>query len=140
MPYFALVLVALNLKTRCYKIIYCVFSNRAKFNTLSWHILSEHQHLSPVNQSIFASMENLMMRLLMERSFSDINCLPTQWYLDWEKRYSGVVTLAFNKEDVMSKPLYIQVNENENHWVLVIAIPKIKLVVSYDPLKTDELL
>ena len=37
----------------------------------------------------------------------------------------------------MSKPLYIPVNENKNHWVLVIAFPKTKFVVSYDPLKTD---
>ena len=37
----------------------------------------------------------------------------------------------------MSKPLYIPVNENENHWILVIAFPKAKLVVSCDPLKTD---
>ena len=42
-----------------------------------------------------------------------------------------------NKEDVMSKPLYIPVNKNENHWILVMAFPKAKLVVSYDPLKTD---
>ena len=35
----------------------------------------------------------------------------------------------------MSKPLCIPVNENENYWILVIAFPKAKLVVSYDPLK-----
>ena len=45
--------------------------------------------------------------------------------------------LGFNKEDVMSKPLYVPVNENENHWILVIVFPKTKLVVPYDPLKTD---
>ena len=72
----------------------------------------------------------------LERSFSDIDCLPTQWYLDCErKRCSGVVKLAFFKEDVMSKPLCIPVNENENYWILVIVFPKAKLVVSYDPLK-----
>ena len=32
-----------------------------------------------------SSVESLMMKLLMERSFSNINCLPTQWYLHWEK-------------------------------------------------------
>ena len=57
-------------------------SLRGKFKTLPWDILSQHQHLSSANQSIFASVESLMIRLLMERSFSDINCLPTQWYLD----------------------------------------------------------
>ena len=51
----------------------------------------------------------------LERSFSDINCLPTQCYLEWErKRCRGVVKLVFDKEDVMSRPLYIPVNENEN--------------------------
>ena len=35
------------------------------------------------------------------------------------------------------KPLYILVSENENHWILVIVFRKAKLVVSYDPLKTD---
>ena len=75
-----------------------------------------------------------MMKLLMERSFSDIKYLPTQWYLDREK--NAVVALAFKKEDVMSKPLYKPVNENENHWILVISFPKAKLVVPYDPLKT----
>ena len=54
-----------------------------------------------------------------------------------KKRCSGVVTLTFYKEDVTSKPLYIPVNENENHWILVIAFPKAKFVVSYDPLRTD---
>ena len=74
----------------------------------------------------------------LERSFSDINCLPTQWHFDLErKRCSRVVKLAFDKEDVMSKPLYISVNENENHWILVIVFPKPELVVSYEPLKTD---
>ena len=72
----------------------------------------------------------------LERSFSDINCLSTQWYLDWgRKRCSRVVKLVLAKEDVMSKPLCIPVNENENYWILVIAFPKAKLVVSYDPLK-----
>ena len=67
-----------------------------------------------------------------------INCLLTQRYLDWEiKRCSEVVQLAFDKEDVMSKPLYIPVNEIKNHRFLVIAFPKAKLIVSYDPLKTD---
>ena len=37
----------------------------------------------------------------------------------------------------MSKPLYIPVNEIKNHRILVIAFPKAKLIVSYDPLKTD---
>ena len=75
---------------------------------------------------------------ILGRSFSDSNCLPTQWYLDWERKCcSGVVKLAFDKEDVMSKPLYIPVNENENHWILVIAFPKAKLVASYESLKTD---
>ena len=61
-----------------------------------------------------------------------------EWYLLWEKeRCSAVVKLAFDKEDVMSKPLYIPVNENENHWILVIAFPKTKLVVFYDSLKID---
>ena len=54
-----------------------------------------------------------------------------------KKRCSGVVTLAFNKEDIISKPLYIPVNENENHWILVIAFQKAKPAVSYDPLQTD---
>ena len=45
--------------------------------------------------------------------------------------------LAFEKEDVMSKQLYIPLTENENHWILVIAFPKSKFVASYDPLKTD---
>ena len=67
-----------------------------------------------------------------------INCLPTQRYLDCEiKRCSEVVQLALDKENVMSKPLYIPVNENKNHRILVIAFPKVKLLVSYDPLKTD---
>ena len=43
----------------------------------------------------------------------------------------------FDKEDVMSKPLYISVIENENHWILVIVFPKPKLAVSYESLKTD---
>ena len=43
----------------------------------------------------------------------------------------------FDKENVMSKPLYISVNENENHWILVIVFPKPKLVVFYESLKTD---
>ena len=29
------------------------------------------------------------------------------------------------------------VNENKNHWILVIAFQKAKPAVSYDPLKTD---
>ena len=75
---------------------------------------------------------------IINEEISDINCLPTQWYLlIGKKRCSGVVTLVFNKEDVMSKPLYIPVNENKNHWILVIAFQKAKPVVSYDPLKTD---
>ena len=76
---------------------------------------------------------------ILERSFSDINCLPTvtQWYVDWErKRLGGVVKLAFDKENVTFK-VYIPVNENENHWILVIVFPKGELVASYDPLKTD---
>ena len=61
----------------------------------------------------------------LERSFSDINCLPTKCYLEWErKRCSGVVKLVFDKEDVMSRPLYIPVNENENRWIFVIVFPK----------------
>ena len=60
-------------------------SSRGKFKTLSWDILGQHQHLSPASQSIFASVESLMMKLFMERPLSDINCLPTQWYLHWEK-------------------------------------------------------
>ena len=67
------------------EIMYCVFLSRGKFKTLPQDILSQHQQLSPTNQSIFSSVESLMMKLLMEISFSDINCLPTQWYLDWEK-------------------------------------------------------
>ena len=71
----------------------------------------------------------------LERSFSDINFLLRHRYLDWErKRCSEVVKLAFDTEDVMSKPLYIRVNENENHWILVIAFPKAKFAVSHDPL------
>ena len=54
-----------------------------------------------------------------------------------KKRCSEEVTLAFNKEDVISKPLYIPVNKNENHWILVIVFQKAKPAVSYDPLKTD---
>ena len=52
-----------------------------------------------------------------------------------KKHCSGVVKLVFDK-DVMRKPLYIPVNENENHWILVIVFPKAKLV-SHDSLKTD---
>ena len=37
----------------------------------------------------------------------------------------------------MCKPLYIPVNENENHWVLVIAFPKTKLFFWNDLSKTD---
>ena len=33
--------------------------------TLSWDILSQHQQLSPSNQSIFASVESLIMKLLI---------------------------------------------------------------------------
>ena len=74
----------------------------------------------------------------LERFFSDTNCLPAQCYLDSErKRCSGVVKLAFGKEDVMSNPLYIPVNENENHQILLIGFPKAKLVVSYDRLQTN---
>ena len=43
----------------------------------------------------------------------------------------------FDKEDVMPKPLYIPVNKNENHWIPLIVFPEPKLVVSYEPLKTD---
>ena len=96
--------------------------------------------LSSSNQSIFASVEIINdFFTILERSVSDINCLPTatQWYLDWErKRLGGVVKLAFDKENVMFK-VYIPVNENENHWILVIVFPKGELVVSYDLLKTD---
>ena len=31
----------------------------------------------------------------------------------------------------------MQVKENENHWILVVAFPNEKLVVSYGPLNTD---
>ena len=37
----------------------------------------------------------------------------------------------------MFKPLDIPVNENENHWILAIAFPKTKVVVSDDLLNTD---
>ena len=74
----------------------------------------------------------------LQRPFSDINYLPTQLYLDCKRKScSGVLKLAFDKEGVMSKSLYIPVNESENCWIPVIVSPKAKLVVSYDPLKTD---
>ena len=74
----------------------------------------------------------------LERFFSDRNCLPARCYLNSErKRCSGVVKLALDQEDVMSKPLYIPVNENENHWILLIGFPKAKLVVSYDRLQIN---
>ena len=64
--------------------------------------------------------------------------LSTNAMVSWfgKKHCSRVVKLVFDK-DVLCKPLYIPVNENENHWILVIVFPKAKLVVSHDPLKTD---
>ena len=48
----------------------------------------------------------------LKRTFSDINCLPTQRYLYWgRKRCNGVVKIAFDKEDVMSKPHDTPVNK-----------------------------
>ena len=65
--------------------------------------------------------------------------LSTNTMVSWlgNKRCSGVATLMFNKEDVISKPFYIPVNENGNHWILVTAFKRAKLFVSHDPLKTD---
>ena len=112
-----LVLVVLNGKIRCHRIAYCVFPSRGKLND------------ETINDFF----------TYLERSFSDINCLTTPWYLDCKKKkhYRKVVKLAFDKEEVMSKTLYIPVNENKNHWILVIVFPKSKLVISYEPLKTD---
>ena len=48
----------------------------------------------------------------LKRTFSDINCLPTQCYLYWgRKRCNGVVKIAFDKEDVKSKPHDTPVNK-----------------------------
>ena len=122
----------------------CVFPSRGKFKTLSWDICEPTStFLSRKSIDLFISgklNDEIIDGIFafLERSFSDNNCLPTQWYLDWDrKRCSGGVKLAFDKEDVMSKLLYVPVNENENYWILVIAFPKTKLVVSYNPLKTD---
>ena len=67
--------------------------------------------------------------IFLEWSFSYINCPPTQWYLDLDRKRSS-------EEEAMSKPLYISFNENENYWILAIAFPKAELVVSYDTLMT----
>ena len=45
--------------------MYYVYPSRGKLKTLSWDILNLHQHLSAANQSIFPSVESLMMKLLM---------------------------------------------------------------------------
>ena len=58
MPYLLSAFVALNLKMRYYKIMFYVFPSRGKFKTLSWDLLSQHQHLSPANQSIFDEIIN----------------------------------------------------------------------------------
>ena len=59
------ILVTLNLKMRFYKNVYCLFPSGVKFKTLSLDILNQHQDLSPGNQSIVASVESLMVKLLM---------------------------------------------------------------------------
>ena len=61
--------------------MYRVFPSRGKFKTLSWDILSQHQHLSPANQSVFASVESLMMKLLVGflLSWRDLSQISTAY-------------------------------------------------------------
>ena len=124
--------------------MYCFFPSRGKFKAVSWDILNQHQSIDLRNSidlcisgKPYDEIINGFVTFL-EISFSDINCLLTQWYHDWErKRFRGVVKLVFDKEDVLPKPLYIPVNENQNRCILAIAFPETKLFVSHNPLKTD---
>ena len=64
-------------------------------------------------------------------SWSDLSQMSTVYQrngilIEKKKCYSAVVKVAFDKKEVLPKPPYILVNENESHWILVTEIPKAK--------------